>query len=256
MTRAHTPQRKDGRLGVMVCWSAVIHLAVYLFLLYFHFPARYQEAPVYYVELTNLPVANPQAGTPGGAEQTLAPAPPPPPVPPAPREMTLPAKPSEKAPNRQTTPAPNKETEAKKAAREFEERMERMEREAAARHAADAIAALRKGGATKGPAGMPGATGTEAGSDYASYIRSRLEDAFRTVDTFKPDPGKVVIVRLTIDRSGRIVGQRYEQYSNDQMFNEAVTRAIARAEKEFRPPPGGGQFEHGFVFKPQGVGKK
>ncbi len=237
----------------MVCCSAVIHLIVYLFLLEFHLPTRFKEAPVYYVDIMNLPVADPQAGTPSAGENPAAPSPP---APPKTREMLLPVKPPAKIPPRQTAAKPPKQPETTQSAREFEERMARLEREAGAKHTAEAIEALRKRGTGKGAVGMPGATGKEAGSDYASYIRSRLEDSFRQVDTFKPVPGKEAVVRLIIDRNGRIASLRYERRSNDQMFDIAVDRAIARAEKEFRPPPGGGQFEQVYSFKPQGVGKK
>ncbi|MCM2357576.1 MAG: TonB C-terminal domain-containing protein [Geobacteraceae bacterium] len=237
----------------MVCYSAVVHLAIWFFLLQVSLSTHFKEAPVYYVDLLNLPVASPQAGRPDVAPGATSSSPaPPPPTPPQPRGMTLPAK----APARPTAATPARQTDPAETAREFEERIARLEQEAAARHQEAALAALRKRADGKGPAGIPGAAGTEAGSDYASYVRSRLEDAFRREDAFRTDPGKVVIVRLTIDRTGRIVNQRYEQRSNDRLFDDAVARAIARAEREFRRPPGGGQFEHGFVFRPQGVGKK
>jgi colicin import membrane protein len=103
---------------------------------------------------------------------------------------------------------------------------------------------------------MPGATGAEAGTDYPSYIRSRLEDAFRLEDTFRPDRGKLVAIRLTLNRSGRIAALKVEQSSPDKLFNEAVMRAIIRAEKDFKPPPSGVQTELKFIFKPQEVSKK
>jgi colicin import membrane protein len=237
----------------MVCCSAVIHLIIYFFILEFHFPTRFKEAPVYYVDIMNLPVADPQAGTPSAGEN---PSPPSSPAPPEKREMLLPVKPPEKISPRQTVAKPPKQPETTQSTREFEERIARLEREAGARNTDEAIEAMRKRGTGKGAVGMPGATGKEAGSDYAGFIRSRLEDSFRQVDTFKPVPGREVIVRLIIDRNGRIASLRYERRSNDQMFDIAVDRAIARAEKEFRPPPGGGQFEHIYSFKPQGVGKK
>jgi colicin import membrane protein len=117
--------------------------------------------------------------------------------------------------------------------------------------------ALRKkvtGSAPK--AGAATGTGKEGGSVYATYVRSRLEDAFRAEDTFKPDSSKVVTVRLTIGRSGRVASLQVEKKSPDKMFNDAVMRAISRAERDFPPPPDGGTVELSFVFKPQEVGKK
>jgi colicin import membrane protein len=150
------------------------------------------------------------------------------------------------------TPKPAPET-----SREFEERIAQMEREAETRHASAALDALRKRVAVgdKGQAGMPGAAGTEAGSDYASYIQSRLRDAFKTTIAYASKVPEVT-VRLTIGRNGRVIKSRIERSSGDPLFEDAVLKAIGKAEKSFPPPPGSGEFEHGFVFKPQGVGKK
>lgn len=102
---------------------------------------------------------------------------------------------------------------------------------------------------------MPGGTGTEAGSDYPSYIQSRLTDAFRTTIAFQ-SKNPLVVVRITIGRNGRITQLRTEKSSGDKVFEDAVARAIAKAEQSFPPPPSREEFEYGFVFRPQGVGKK
>ena len=256
MSRPVTSQRKNGALGVMVGYSAIAHLIVFFLLLNFQFPAHFNEAPVYYVDVLDLPVAHPQAGTPAVApgETKSAPAPPPP-APPSPREMTLPAKPAAKLPPKQTAPRSPKKTEEAETAQEFEERIARLEREAEARHAAGAVEALRKKGGSKGTVGMPGGTGTEAGSDYASYIKSRLEDEFRTTITFQSKSPEVLI-RLTISQNGRVIRQQIIKSSKDKLFEDAVFRAIAKAEKNFRPPPSGNQFDIEVRFSPQGIGKK
>jgi len=232
---------------MMVCYSAIIHFAVFFFFLEFRFPAHLKEAPVYYVDILDLPVANPQAGTPAGGKNPPAPSPP---APPKPQQMALPAK----SPARKMVTTPPKKPEPVESAREFEEKIARLERDVEARHAAAAIEALKKGGKAKGTAGMPGATGTEAGSDYASYIQSRLKDAFRTTIAFQSKNPQVV-VRIAISRSGHVVRIRTERSSGDKVFEDSVMRAIAKAEKTFTPPPAGEEFETGFVFRPQGVGK-
>ncbi|WP_243372055.1 TonB family protein [Geotalea sp. SG265] len=240
---------------MLVC-SFLCHAVIFLIATNLNFlPGLHTDnSPVYYVDVVNLPVANPQAGSPAGGTASAPPAVEPPPQIKEPSQMKLPAvKPAPKAAGKQQAKlSPGTET-----AQEFEERLAKLERDTEARHQAAALEAARRRatGAGRGQAGMPGATGTEAGSDYASYIRSRLEDAFRQEDIFTPDRNKVVEVRLTIGRTGRIIGKRYDRSSSDMMFNNAVERAISRAERDFRPPPGGGTFEHGFVFKPQGVGK-
>lgn len=252
-----TLKRKEPGPGGMLVCSFLLHLAFFLITTQFNFTStlRADNTPVYYVDVVNLPVASPQAGSPAGGSPAPAPAPATPPPPIASPQMKIPAaKPATNAPVKPQQKSAN----GAETAKEFEERLAKLERDNEARHQAAALEAARKraAGAGKGPAGMPGATGTEAGSDYASYIRSRLEDAFRQEDTFQPDRNKVVEIRLTIGRSGKIISKRFERSSNDIMFNNAVDRAISRAERDFRPPPGGSTFEHGFVFKPQGVGKK
>ncbi len=240
---------------MLVC-SFLIHVIVMVIITRFNFLAvlHTDNSPVYYVDVVNLPVANPQAGTPAGEAAVPSTAPTPAPTEPTPPQMKLP--PVKPSPPITAKQAPRTAT-GTETSREFEERLARMQQENEARHQAAALEAARKRatGSGTGPAGMPGATGKEAGSDYASYIRSRLEDAFRQEDTFKPDKNKVVEIKLTIGRNGKIISKSFERSSSDIMFNNAVDRAINRAEREFRPPPGGGTFEHGFQFKPQGVGK-
>lgn len=169
--------------------------------------------------------------------------------------MKLPAKPAAK---RSTASTPAKIAKpAAETAREFEERLARLERETEAKHQAAALEALKRrtAGSGKGEAGMPGGTGREAGSDYASYIQSRLRDAFKTTIAYESKAPEVV-VRLAIDRSGHVTKSRIERSSGDTLFEDAVLKAISKAEKAFPPPPGGVEFEQGFVFKPQGVGRK
>ena len=263
---SHSQHRSDPGLGWMFACSATLHLALCFFLVTFHVSSRlFTNAPVYYVDVVNLPVADPQAGAPsppGSVPPMPAPAP-------ARQEMKLPAKAPAKAgqkPAKLPPPHPAKLAGQKpvapgETAEQFEERMAKLEQQIESRHQLEAMEAMRKklaaAGSGKGEkVGTPGGKGAEAGSDYAGYIRSRLEDAFRLEDRFKPDQNKMAIVRLAIDKNGRIVSQRFERRSGDKLFDDAVARTVARAEREFKPPPDGGQFEHGFVFKPQGVGKK
>ena len=255
MTRAAHPHHENGTLWAMVCWSVIAHLIVWFFFLNFRFPSHFAEAPVYYVDVINLPVAHPQAGAPGEAQTSPAAQPaPPPPATPKQEEMHLPAKPAK--PSAKPTPAPvAKKNEAAESSREFEDRLAKIEQAAGARHESAALDALRKRAAGKTTAGMPGATGTEAGSDYVSYIQSRLTDAFRSTIAFQSKNPQVA-VRITIGRNGRIVRMRTEQSTGDKVFEDAVARAIAKAEQSFPPPPNREEFEYGFVFRPQGVGKK
>lgn len=252
MTR--TLKRKDPGPGGMIVCSFLLHAALFFLVMQLNILSGVQadNPPVYYVDVVNLPVASPRSGSPAGSA-AIAPV-----VPPAPKplaeEMKLPAKPTPPSRPKSTTATPKPDRQ--ESARDFEERLARLERENESRHTAAALDALRrkKTGSDKGQAGMPGATGKEAGSDYSSYIQSRLKDAFKTTIAFQSKTPEVR-VRLTINRTGRIARQRIEYSSGDRLFEDAVLQAIAKAEKSFTPPPGGQDFEYGFVFKPQGVGK-
>ncbi|WP_298439921.1 energy transducer TonB [Geobacter sp.] len=241
-------------LGWGIAASLILHAVLFSAVLFARFPSpSLQEAPVYYVDVVNLPVASPRAGSPtvaGGG----APEPPPPPAPKP--EMALPRKP---LPVKGALPGRQKPAPAEESSREFEQRLAKLQGAADERHQEAALDALRKrvaGSArSTGEAGMPAGTGTQAGSDYASYIQSRLRDAFRSTIAYQTRSPELVI-RLTIEPSGRISRQRIERSSGDLIFEDSVSKAIARAEKTFPPPPGGTTFEAGFIFRPQGVGKK
>lgn len=244
--------RHERGLGWGFTASLIFHASLLAVVLLARFPAHpLREAPVYYVDVVNLPVANPRMGSPtvegGGA--------PPPPSPPAQKqEMALP-RPAEK----NAAPLKQKAARAEDGGKEFEESLARLQGAIDERRQEAAIDALRKktAGSARTPeqAGMPTGTGTQAGSDYASYIQSRLRDAFRYTIAHQTKSPEVVL-KLTIDADGRITKQRIERSTGDRLFEESVIKAIIRAEKGFPPPPGGGEFEYGFIFRPQGVGKK
>lgn len=251
-------QRSDTGLIPVLAVSLILHAAIYGLFAWLHFfpSATFSNAPVYYVDMVNLPVESPQQGSP--AAEGNEPAPPPQSGKPPSPEMKLPLKDEGKTkPAARTAkpPAPSAQTSAENS-KDFDDRLARLERASDARHEAAAMEALRNRAAVrgKGQAGIPGGTGTEAGSDYASYIRSRLVDAFKTTIVFQDKAPRTVVV-LTIDRNGRVIRRRTENSTGDRLFEDAVSRAIVKAEKEFRPPPGGGTFEYGFIFTAQGVGK-
>jgi colicin import membrane protein len=204
----------------------------------------------YYVDVVNLPAADPHSGRsaqkPGEAEAVPPPAPAPP--------MTVPP-PSRAAPKtgtkfaKPTAPQETAETESA-----FAERMAKLERSTEARREEAVLDKLRSkvkaGGNTK--VGMPGAGGAEAGSRYADFIKSRLEDALKVTSystTNKPE----VAVRLTIAEDGSLLRMKIERSSGDAAFELAVRRAIDLASKKFTAPPNRAVFENGFLFKPKGI---
>lgn len=242
--------------GVSVCFitSAVIHLAVFLLLVWWGqlFPSHSTIQETYYVDVVNLPVSNPQSGSsaqkPGDAGAVSSP--PPAPAPP----MTVPPLPKT-APKviakgiKQKTPQETPETESA-----LNERFAKLARNAEARREEAVFAKLRskvKGGGSP-KVGMPGAGGAEAGSRYADYIKSRLEDALKETISYSSKNPEVA-VRLTIAIDGTVSRIKIERSSGDATFELAVRRAIDLASGKFTAPPNRTVYENGFIFKPKGI---
>jgi len=245
----------DTGLGVSFIASAVIHLAVFLLLAWYgsHRAPLKLEA-TYYVDVVNLPVAAPQAGSPAqkGNDAHQAPAPPPAAAPPM--ALPTPPKPAAKAQTAKPPATPNKASEAASEASSEAEHMAKLERMAEAKQEEEALARLRERSRSQGSgrSGMPGGVGKEAGSDYLAYVQSRLKDAFqKTINHTSQNPE--MSVRLFIDSDGKLSRKKAERSSGDRVFEISVFRAIDAASVKFTPPPGHKVFEGVFVFKREGI---
>jgi colicin import membrane protein len=243
-------------MGVSFLVSAVIHLTVFLLLAWYgshRVPLKLEET--YYVDVVNLPVASPQAGSPAqkGSDAQQAPAPPQSHAPP----MSLPPTPKTGA-KAQTAKQPATPTKAGSSSSEsasaFAERMAKLERAAEARQEEATLARLRDKvrGQGSGRAGMPGGIGKEVGSDYLAYVQSRLRDAFqKTINHSSQNPE--MSVRIFIDTDGKLVRKKAERSSGDRAFEISVFRAVDAASEKFTSPPGRKVFEAVFVFKREGI---
>lgn len=235
-----------------------LSLALHLVFLFFAaqmalFRQDISVADAIYVDVVNMPVESPQAGSPVGAAHETAAAPVPAPPPPSPPEMKAPKTKAASGPKLPTIPPKTAKAET---AREYDERLAALERATEARHAQAALADIAARAAGKGAAaGMPGAAGTQAGSDYGAFIQSRLKDAFEVTIAWQTKNPHLV-VRLFIDGRGGLIRYKIEKSTGDTIFEDAVDRAIQLARKKFPAPPGGKEFSTGFVFKPQGVEKR
>ena len=78
---------REQKLGYPVVLSLTCHILVYAILAYLHVfsSLKLSEAPVYYVDLLNLPVAEPRAGSPSAATSLAPPKVQAAPTPPHPR---------------------------------------------------------------------------------------------------------------------------------------------------------------------------
>lgn len=241
----------DTGLGASLFISTVIHLAVFLLVFWFgRFAAddmRLQET--YYVDVVNLPVAAPRAGSPTQKGNDVE-------KPPSPRA----------AENAMALPAPKKvETKAKTAkvkeaeleSKAFAERMAKLESKAEAQRGEAALerslARIKSQGS--GRSGMPAGSGTDAGSDYTAYIKSRLEDALEN-NTNSSTKNPVMEVRLFIDTNGKLTRRKTERSSGDRSFEISVLAAIDKASSKFPPPPNHKMYEGVFIIKPQGINLK
>lgn len=248
----HPVSRIDTGAGVCFIASAVIHLTVFLLLVWWGrlFPPQTAFQETYYVDIVNLPVADPQAGSSAQKADEAVPMPPPT----APQKMTVPV-PAKTPPKIITkpgkTPPPRESAETESA---FAERMAKLESSREARSEEAALEKLRSKvkGAAGSKAGMPGASGVAAGSSYADYIKSRLEDALKVTSSYSTTSPEVV-VRLTITAEGKLFRMKIERSSGDAIFEMAVRRAIDMASEKFTAPPNRTVFEKGFIFKPKGI---
>jgi len=244
---ARTPTVDTG-MGVSFIISTVIHMTVFLLVVWYgnHRPPLKMEE-TYYVDVVNLPVASPRSGNPAQKGNDTLPAPAPLKASSPPMALPTPAKPG-------PAKAVKTRESGTESASEFAERMAKLERGAEARQEEAALARLRDKVRTQGSgrAGMPGATGKEAGSDYLAYIQSRLKDAFqKTINHSSQNPE--MVVRLFIDTDGKLARKKAERSSGDRAFEISVFRAIDAASSKFPPPPSHKVFEGVFVFKREGI---
>ncbi len=243
--------RIDTGMGASFTASAVIHLAVFLLLVWWGqlFSPQMAIQETYYVDVVNLPTSNPQSGSsaqkPGEAESAPATAQEPPMTEP------LPSKSAPKAGTKFAKPAAPQESAESEAA--FAERMAKFAEKAETQQLEEKLKKMSNraiSGNTK--IGAPAAGGTEAGSRYGDFIKSRLEDALK-VTSYSTTKNPEVAVRLTISAEGRLLRMKMERSSGDAAFELAVRRAIDLASEKFTAPPNRAVFENGFLFKPKGI---
>ena len=240
--------RIDTGIRVSFIASAVIHLTVFLLLTWWGqlFPPHVEIQETYYVDVVNVPVTNPLSGSSAqnsGVTRAATPL-----TPAAAMKVPLPASSAKKATQQPVLPE-SSETEST-----FADRMAKLEGKAEARREEAVLEKLRSKAKTVGGSkvGTPGAVGTEAGSQYADFIKSRLEDALKVTSSYSTKKPEVA-VRLTISAEGRLVRMKIERSSGDPTFELAVRRAIDLASEKFTAPPNRTVFDNGFVFKPKGI---
>jgi len=247
--------RRDLNPGWMFIFSLALHLLILFICSYTNlFRATLHEATPYYVDIVSLPAIDASPTEPQGQQTVSSPPPasPAPPRTPAAPAMTIPGKPALKqAPP--AAPAAASPATADQEAREFDERMSRLEHSSEARHEAAALESLKKAAEQKRPSGGGGAA-KGAGADYGSNIQSRLKDALSSTIVYRSQKPEAA-VHLYIDKKGKLIKYVMVRPSADKLFNDSVIRTIEKAKVNFPSNPAGSDFDKLFVFSPQEVSK-
>lgn len=264
----------DPKIGRLLLLSLILHLVLVLVFsgaLSHHSPPP--KRPVYYVDLTQLPVANPRAGRPDGRSDTSkaagksAPAPAKKAVPAA-KKAVLPT-PAKKA-IKQSKPAAKKtkKTAATKTARKSQtvakkpttasqatansgasyqaamsavEKIRRKQQMAALK---DKLAALANsdsrtggsGGGSSAPLGMPDGTGDQAGVSQELWLQERLTKNWSLSKYQVVRRDLEARVAITYNAQGALTGKTFKKSSGDSTFDDSVTRAILKSRQlEFKP---------------------
>ena len=171
--------------------------------------------------------------------------------------MTMPAPPKPAArPKQQTVQKAAEKGKSKAEAEEFEKKFAKLQAKAEAQQEEAALEKLRHKvtASGSGKSGMPGGGGSEAGSRYEDYIKSRLEDALKKTSNYSTK-NPVVDVHLTIGINGQISRQKIESSTGDRTFELAVQRAIEIVGDTIKPPPNHKVFEGYFKFMPREIAK-
>ncbi len=240
-----TNPHPDPRLGRLLLVSLGLHLVVLvLFSVTLSHRFSTPQRPVYYVDLVNPPVRDPQAGLPPVAPPKAqppkaepAPAPPAPkPVPPAEKPQPkkaepAPAKPS---PAAAAKPAPKTDTTA-----EAIEKMRRRQEIEEQKRALAAIASRdtrQSGSAPSAPLGMPEGRGSEAGPSEQALIQAHLKKNWSFSKYQAPRRDLTVDIRLVYDGGGQLLDYRILKSSGDAAFDESVRKAILKGQElPFQP---------------------
>jgi len=247
--------RRDQGPGWMFILSLTLHmLTLFICSSTNLFRATLHEATPYYVDIVSLPAIDAASTEPQGQQTVSSPPPlapavasPKTPVAPA---MTVPEKPALKL----TPPAASAPGSADQEAREFAERMNRLEHSSEAKHQAAALESLQKRASEQRRPSGSGGTAKGIGSDYGAYIQSRLKDALGSTIVYRSQKPEAA-VHLYIDKRGKLIRYVMLRPSPDKLFNDSVIRTIEKAKANFPPNPAGSDFDKLFVFSPQEVAK-
>jgi len=234
-----TPRRgAEPKIGRMFLVSCALHLLVLALFTGLPFSSEQVRRPVYYVDLTQLPVANPQAGRPDARppeqKKTKAPA-----VrdKPAVKPATSAAPKLSKSDTPKTSKTPNEQSDAAIASKIEKLRAEQEREELKAKLAA--LAADDRRGEDSGveaPLGMPDAHGSEVGVSQLAWLQAYLKEMWSLSRYQVNRLDLKARAQLLYSGDGRLLDYKITESSGDEGFDESVRKAIGKASKlEFEP---------------------
>jgi outer membrane biosynthesis protein TonB len=235
---------QEPKIGRMLLVSLGLHLL--LFIIFsggLVFTGERNQRPVYYVDLTQMPVANPQAGRPDARSKPVT------------KEVKKPApekieKPAEKKPAQPvqkpvSKPQPEvvKRVDPAVSAVEFEKKLAAMKEKNERKALKEKLAALASGDsrdedalASDAPLGMPDGQGDEAGVEQLVWLEAFIKSNW-SLSTYALVRTDVEATAWVIyNKEGRLVDFSLQKASGEKVFDDSIKKAILKSKQlEFEP---------------------
>jgi outer membrane biosynthesis protein TonB len=243
--RGSKPAR-EPKIGRMLLVSLGLHLLVFLiFSDSLIFEVRRDPRPVYYVDLTQMPVANPQAGRPDARPKTTKK--------PVQKEIKKPVKKTvvkksvEKKPVKKSVAEPKpkpKPAEPVVSSAEIQEKIAAMQRAQEREELKKKLAALasvdnRSEDAldNKAPIGEPDGQGSDAGVSQQTYLQAFLKAQWSLSRYQVRSTDINTRVRVVYNRTGQLISTEVLESSGEPVFDNTVKMAILKGRQlPFEPP--------------------
>jgi colicin import membrane protein len=241
--RRPAPEPKFGR---MLLISMALHLLVLG--LFTGLPSSIDPVrrPVYYVDLTRLPVADPQAGRPDARPKEVVKKPTPAAKPATVKKPTADVRPKPTAkPVTTTPPKPTavkpgiSEADISKKLAKMREEQERKDEIQALKDKLAALAATDTRGedaAPVAPLGMPDARGDEAGVSTEVWLQAYLKEMWRLSRYQVSNLDLWCKVQIDFSADGRLLNFKFLRESGDVLFDDSVRTAVLKVDKLERAP--------------------
>lgn len=286
--RSNASNRGPG-MGRMLLVSFGLHLAVVLIFGLGLFPeGRRELRPVVYIDLANLPVADPQAGRPDARPEpppkAEAPASPPavprpePPKPaskpeakvekpepkvdpkptPKPAAKPQPAPTPKPAPKAEPKPAPKPAPKVAKPAESYQDTLsaiDKLRREKERAELKERLAALASAdgrGGTEAPLGEASGKGTESGVAHSTWLGEALKRYWSFSPYLSDRQDLEAKVKIFFDGEGKLLDYQFQKKSGSDQFDQSLVKAIINFSRDQilpNPPKERSSFEITFNLK-------